>query len=559
MTPSSPRGRLPGPPSRATVPAGETLFCLTSDLDWASEFCIEDLLGFATELGLHPTIFATHQSGVVSGYRVDGLVDVAIHPNFLPGSSHGADEASVIGHMFDLVPDAETFRSHCFVDSTGIVRQMLERGISYDSNLCLHLQPGLVPLHHGTGILRFPVFWEDDCHWDLTGGDWNVDRWLDRFLTPGLKILNVHPFAFAANITSTEHYRGAKSLITSLSARSAAADVRHSGPGTRTFVTTLVCALLDAGARFYSLKELYSMSTAKEHAAPHEGGGRVTVHSEDEYRRYRTMTEEERQDFVRREYERRDAADPYATSRDYNARELEIVAIRGALGKAGTLLDLGCGNGYTLLVLGEALAGWDLRGIDFSPNLIAGANRLLEERRSGLRSVPRFQEADAVAHLAGTPDASVDYVLTERFIQNLPSEQRQVEVIRDIRRILRPGGLLLMCEGSEDGFEALNDIREKMGLARIPSTSRENVSAIRFDENAIERVATAELGYRLRSKVGFSTFFLVTRVLHPLLVAPESPRFDAPINDLARQLQQHAPMLPGFGSNVLWVLEKPAA
>src|SRR4030095_13230537 len=39
---------------------------------------------------------------------------------------------------------------------------------------------------------------------------------------------------------------------------------------------------------------------------------------------------------------------------------------------------------------------------------------------------------------------------------------------------------------------------------------------------------------------------------------PEPPRFDAPINDLARQLQLHAPMLPGIGSNALWVLEKPA-
>jgi SAM-dependent methyltransferase len=301
------------------------------------------------------------------------------------------------------------------------------------------------------------------------------------------------------------------------------------------------------------------MSTANERSARSEGAGRVTVHSDDEYRRYSAMTDAEKREFVRREYEQRDATDPYATSRDYNARELEVAAIRGALGAPGTLLDLGCGNGYTLLVLAETLCGWQLHGIDFSSKLIAGANHLLEERRSKLQSVPQFREADAIAYLADTPDASIDYVLTERFIQNMPTKQAQVEVIRDIRRILRPGGLLLMCEGSDDGFEALNDIREKMGLKRIPSTSPENVSAIRFDDGAIERLAIQELGYVLRAKVGFSTFFLVTRVLHPLLVAPEPPRFDAPINDFARQLQLHAPMLPGFGSNVLWVLEKPGS
>jgi SAM-dependent methyltransferase len=301
------------------------------------------------------------------------------------------------------------------------------------------------------------------------------------------------------------------------------------------------------------------MSTANQGSAHNDDAGRVTVHSEDEYRRYGTMTDEEKQEFLRREYEQRDAADPYATSRDYNARELEIAAIRAGLGAPGRLLDLGCGNGYTLLVLGEAMPGWDLLGIDFSPNLIAGANQLLSERRGRLQSVPRFMETDALGYLARTPDASVDYVLTERFVQNMPTEAVQVDVLRQIRRILRPGGRLLMCEGSDDGFEALNDIREKMGLPRIPSTSRENVSAIRFDDAAIERIATQELGYVLRSKAGFSTFFLIARVLHPLLTAPEPPRFDAPINNLARQLQMHAPMLPGFGSNVLWVLEKPAA
>jgi hypothetical protein len=260
--------------------AEETWFCFTSDVDWASEFCIEDLLGFVTGLRLHPTIFVTHHSDVVWGLRNDGCVDVAIHPNFLAGSSHGPDEASVIASMFELVPDAETFRSHCFVDSTRIVRQMLERGIRYDSNLCLHLQPGLVPLHHGTGVVRFPVFWEDDCHWDLTGGDWDVDRWLDRFLTPGLKILNVHPFAFAANITSEEHYRGAKQFITRLSAQSAT-EVRHSGPGARTFVTSLLRRLLDAGARFCSLKELYAMSAVDEDAAWRDGSGCAALHSKE--------------------------------------------------------------------------------------------------------------------------------------------------------------------------------------------------------------------------------------------------------------------------------------
>lgn len=290
-----------------------------------------------------------------------------------------------------------------------------------------------------------------------------------------------------------------------------------------------------------------------------EASGRVTVHSEDEYQRYAAMTSEEKQEFLRLEYEQRDATDQYATSRDYNARELEILAIRHALQGPGSVLDLGCGNGYTLLALGAELEGWQLTGIDFSPNLIDGARKLLDLRRETLRSLPEFIEADAIAYLADVPAEAVDYVITERFVQNMPTLEVQRQVVREIQRVLRPGGRLLMCEGSEPGFHALNDIRSELGLDVIPATSRENVSAIRLDDASLESFATEEVGFRLVDKVGFSTFFLIARVLHPLLVAPDRPRFDARINDLARQIQERTPMLPGYGSNSLWVLEKPAA
>jgi hypothetical protein len=112
-----------------------------------------------------------------------------------------------------------------------------------------------------------------------------------------------------------------------------------------------------------------------------------------------------------------------------------------------------------------------------------------------------------------------------------------------------------MCEGSEDGFERLNDLRAAVGLPRIPATSRENVSALRFRDNEIEQ-ALGEMGFTLVRKVGFSLYFIIARVLHPLLVAPDSPRFDAPINDLAGRIQAHTQAAAGYGGGVLWVCQK---
>ena len=50
----------------------------------------------------------------------------------------------------------------------------------------------------------------------------------------------------------------------------------------------------------------------------------------------------------------------------------------------------------------------------------------------------------------------------------------QRDVIRNAYRVLAPGGRLLFCEGSEDGFEALNELRAGVGLPEILATSKEN-------------------------------------------------------------------------------------
>jgi SAM-dependent methyltransferase len=183
----------------------------------------------------------------------------------------------------------------------------------------------------------------------------------------------------------------------------------------------------------------------------------------------------------------------------------------------------------------------------------------VEQETASLRSAPRFLCADAIEHLRRCASGSLGCVVTERFLLNLPSAQLQRAVIRDAYRALTPGGRLLMCEGSNEGFRALNGIRESVGLAPIPETSADNVTALRFDDRQIEDFAQREVGFRLVGKRGFSQFFIISRVLHPLLAAPLPPRFDARINDLARRVQEAVPDEPGVGANTLWMLEKPQA
>ena len=232
----------------------EPVFVLTSDTDWASEFAIDRLVDFTTGAGITPTVFVTHQSARLAAAAAKGDVELGIHPNFLPGSSHGADVDAVVAHVLALAPGTKLWRSHAFVDGTHVALKLHQAGIRIDSNLCLYMQQDLVPLEHWVGIRRFPVFWEDDVHWHR-GGAWSFAPYREAFFSPGLKVVNVHPFIFTLNIPDDRFYQSVKSNIPTLDAESAAA-LRWTGPGPADFLAELSAAVEAGGRRWFTLAEL---------------------------------------------------------------------------------------------------------------------------------------------------------------------------------------------------------------------------------------------------------------------------------------------------------------
>jgi polysaccharide deactylase WbmS-like protein len=227
---------------------------LTSDLDWASEYCIEHFLEVAGRFSIKPTLFVTHASAAVREAAREGRVELGIHPNFSAGSTHGDDVASVLDHVLHLVPNPIAVRCHRYLDNPQIAAALASRGLKLDSNLCAHLERNLRPIVLPGGSLRFPVFFEDDVHWDR-GLDWCFDKCAADFLSPGLKILNFHPFFVALNVPDSIFYARHKSRIPSLT-RDQAAEFRHRGAGAGTFLVDALRAILAAGHRFVTLEEL---------------------------------------------------------------------------------------------------------------------------------------------------------------------------------------------------------------------------------------------------------------------------------------------------------------
>ena len=181
---------------------------------------------------------------------------MGLHPNFLPGSTHGETREEVVEHVFALFPEARCFRAHAMVDDSHISMAMKARDILYDSNLCLYLQAGLVPLHHWTGIPRFPMFWADDIHW-RRDGDFRLQPYEDLFFSPGLKIIGVHPFMFTLNLSDHETYTRLKPKISSMTSKEAD-ELFSPGPGAQTFLLELIDEVHERGFAFQTLDDIYN-------------------------------------------------------------------------------------------------------------------------------------------------------------------------------------------------------------------------------------------------------------------------------------------------------------
>lgn len=111
----------------------------------------------------------------------------------------------------------------------------------------------------------------------------------------------------------------------------------------------------------------------------------------------------------------------------------EIVALQSVFQKRGVkkVLDLGCGSGRHLVYL--ARAGYDVFGIDVSPEAIRLSRQWLAEE--GLNAELRCQDMKRLPW----PDNFFDAVISVLVIEhNRPAEIRQI--IREVNRVLCTGG-----------------------------------------------------------------------------------------------------------------------
>jgi ubiquinone/menaquinone biosynthesis C-methylase UbiE len=121
--------------------------------------------------------------------------------------------------------------------------------------------------------------------------------------------------------------------------------------------------------------------------------------------------------------------------------QLEAAGI--AVGARG--LDLGCGQGWYLSAL--ASAGYRMHGLDYSVGQLKKAAASARHDAPAAGAAPaalRLCQGDAQA--LPFPDGSFDFAYSINAFHHLPSRAAQERAIREIVRVLRPGGVFILHE-----------------------------------------------------------------------------------------------------------------
>jgi demethylmenaquinone methyltransferase/2-methoxy-6-polyprenyl-1,4-benzoquinol methylase len=183
---------------------------------------------------------------------------------------------------------------------------------------------------------------------------------------------------------------------------------------------------------------------------------------------------------------------------DRHWRSHTVRAVRDVLMRPDArVLDLACGTGDLLIAL-ERAAGRRLMGSDFCHPMLTGARAKLE--RAALRSV--LFESDALS--LPLRDASVDLIAIAFGFRNLANYRAG---LREMRRVLRPGGALAILEFSQPpnrGFAAFYNWYSRRVLPLIGGALSGALEAYQYLPESVRKFPAADTLAAMMGEAGFA-------------------------------------------------------
>lgn len=217
--------------------------------------------------------------------------------------------------------------------------------------------------------------------------------------------------------------------------------------------------------------------------------------------------------------------------------DLEIAMIGKYISKGASVLDVGCGNGYSAFRQIEKTE-CTLTGIEFAESLYKAA--VEAQAKHPKKNQIQFRRGDI--RKLDMPSKSMDVVYTTRVLINLPTWEEQVLGIEECLRVTKPGGTVVFAEAFWEPLCRLNALRMFAGLPNL----------VEHDFNRYLKVSRFEQfltskGLRFVEEDFSSLFYLGSRFIRELITEPDRVQgFENPFNSEFLKLAKEY-TVKGFG------------
>ena len=185
------------------------------DVDWASDFILEDVLQLASEDGVKAALFLTHISPLARKLFKEKKYDFDLHRNFekiLNGdNSNRKDAADVLRGLMIQFPGVDVVRSYSLTTSSRL--KALFRDKNFSVEICFITNGVRTKFQNFwtefSGMTHVPITFEDDVWFALEEGE--IGAHPSNILQhDALNILTFHPIHLYLNTTNVAHYNASR-------------------------------------------------------------------------------------------------------------------------------------------------------------------------------------------------------------------------------------------------------------------------------------------------------------------------------------------------------------